>query len=101
MNKFGTKDRSETLVVPDDRTSSSSPTLAIVTLNYAIRGDSTRMDKISTRDNVRDALTKLSADASVEDAIVAAEVMWSPEDENDTLEPEVAYADFPQLVPLV
>lgn len=102
VNKFGSKDKSE---VGDDTQKSVngdlvSPTLAVVTLNYAIRGDSTRMTDIFTRDDLKSALSQISADASVADALVAAEVLWSPEDVTETLEPDVAYADFPQLVPI-
>jgi len=78
----------------------SSPTMAIVTLNFAIEGDSTMMPAVRTRDDLRRALKQISADAVVSDCLLTAEVLWSPEDSSETLSRDTVYADFPDLVPI-
>jgi uncharacterized membrane protein len=78
----------------------TAPTVAIVTINYAIEGDQTKMPKIRSRDDVRLALSRLAADAQVGECLLSAEVLWSPEEPFETLSRDEAYADFPNLVPI-
>jgi uncharacterized membrane protein len=98
VNKFGSQNK------PDSRKRSSdgeillSPTVAIVTINFAIEGDATKLPSIRTRDDLRHALFRISSDAQVADCLLTAEVLWSPEDSSETLSRESVYADYPDLV---
>jgi len=101
VNKFGSQNKPDARKAPsDDALAGFSTTMAICTLNFAIEGDSTRLPKISTRNDLRLALNQIAADAVVADCLVTAEVLWSPEDSSETLSKEEVYADFPQLVPI-
>lgn len=101
MNKFGSENRPDARKAhSDDDDASFSSTVAIVTLNFAIEGDSTQLPAIRTRDDLRLALKRISADALVSDCLLTAEVLWSPEDSTETLSKETVVADFPSLVPL-
>jgi uncharacterized membrane protein len=103
VNKFGSKDKSTTrrrTAGVDEVPGSPSPTLAIVTLNFAIDGDATNLPVIRSRNDLRTALSKISSDARVSDCLITAEILWSPEDPAETLSRETAYSDFPFLVPI-
>lgn len=98
MNKFGSQDKS---IVSSNKGSSTAPTVAIVTINYAIEGDATKLPStIRTRDDLRRALSRIAADAKVGDCLQSAEILWAPEDPTETLTRETAYADFPNLLPI-
>jgi uncharacterized membrane protein len=78
----------------------SSLTNAVVSIKLSIEGDSTRMPYISYRQNLRDALERIASDAQVEDCLVSAEILWSPEERNDRLTSDEIYASYPDLIPL-
>lgn len=78
----------------------SAPTTAIVTINFAMEGDSTVLPVIKSRDDVHSALSLIASDALVGDCLMTAEVLWSPEDITETLSREATYVDFPNLVPI-
>ena len=80
--------------------STAAPTTAIVTINFAMEGDSTVLPVIKSRDDLHSALLLISSDALVGDCLMTAEVLWSPEDISETLSRETTYADFPNLVPI-
>ena len=102
VNKFGSESKPDARKArsADDEISFSSPTMAIVTLNYAIEGDSTELPAIRSRDDLRLALKRIAADAVVSDCLLMAEVLWSPEDSSETLSRDTVYADFPNLIPI-
>lgn len=79
---------------------SSGLTNAVVSIQLSIEGDSTTMPSITYRQNLRDALERIAADAQVEDCLVSAEILWSPEEKNDRLTSEDIYASYPDLIPL-
>jgi uncharacterized membrane protein len=83
-----------------DCTSTAAPTIAIVTINFAMEGDSTILPVIRSRDDLHSALSLIASDALVGDCLMTAEVLWSPEDVSETLSREEMYADFPNLVPI-
>jgi uncharacterized membrane protein len=97
VNKFGSKSieakRSQEAPV-------SSPSVAIVTINFAMEGDSTALPKIGSRDDVHAALSMIASDALVGECLLTAEVLWSPEDPSETLTRESTIVDFPHLVPI-
>lgn len=55
---------------------------------------------IKKRSELRDVLYKISADAKVDDCLVAAEVLWTPDDDTDNMSEPDVYADYPTLFPL-
>jgi uncharacterized membrane protein len=86
------------VVAPAETT--TAPTVAIVTVNFAMEGDSTMLPIIQNRDDVHTALSLIASDALVGECLMTAEILWSPETTSDTLSKEAIYADFPNLVPI-
>ena len=76
-------------------------TCAVVSISLCIEGDSTKIPSIRSRQGLREALAKISADSQVDDCLVSAEVLWTPEERSDTLSQEDVYADYPNLYPLL
>jgi len=73
-------------------------TAAVVTILYQIEGDQTKMPAISSRADVRQALLRLAADAQVEECLLGAEVLWTPDGERDeSLTERDAAALYPEL----
>lgn len=80
----------------------SSATVALVTIHLAIEGNSLRaFDNIKSRKDLKDALSRISGDVQVEDCLLAAEVIWSPEDPTEQMTMEDIYSDFPSLYTLL
>jgi uncharacterized membrane protein len=99
VNNFGGNDnteRSSTAVDDPYRV-----TAAVVSINLAIEGDSTKFSKIKTRNELRAALSRVAADSQIEDCLLSAEILWTPEDRSETLSNQDVYADYPSLYPLV
>jgi uncharacterized membrane protein len=99
VNNFGGNDnteRSSTAVDDPYRA-----TAAVVSINLAIEGDSTKFSKIKTRNELRAALSRVAADSQIEDCLLSAEILWTPEDRSETLSNQDVYADYPSLYPLV
>ena len=88
----------------NDEASDSAPThqstKAAVTLNVVIEGDSTKFQKIRTRSQLREALSKISADSQVGACLVSGELMWTPEERSDYLTEEDLFVEYPSLYPL-
>ena len=84
----------------ESTTVTAAPTTAIVTINFAMEGDSTILPVIKSREDLQSALSLIASDALVGDCLMTAEVLWSPEDISETLSREATYADFPNLVPI-
>lgn len=99
VNKYGGIDRSD---LQRKRLNPDGPkaTSAVVSINIAIEGDSTKLPRIRDRRDVLDALAKLAADAQVEDCLLSAEILWSPDEPGEVLSANDIYADYPDLVPL-
>lgn len=99
MNNFGGKDNSE-----GSSTAIDDPyraTAAVVNINLAIEGDSTKFSKIKTRNELRAALSRVASDSQIEDCLLSAEILWTPEDRSETLSNQDVYADYPSLYPLI
>ena len=47
--------------------------------------------------DLRDAISQLAGDVTIEDNLIA-EVLWTPEDDNDTMDREDMFMNFPELV---
>lgn len=81
---------------------SSPATVALVNIHLAIEGNSLRaFDKIRSRSQLKEALLQISSDVLVDDCLLAAEVIWSPEDPSEQMTMEDIYADFPTLYTLI
>lgn len=72
-------------------------TVAVVTLNLAIDGDSTKLPQINSLQDVEQALRKIAADVKVDDCLQSAEILWTPEDRTETLTLKDVVADYPEL----
>lgn len=76
----------------------SSATVALINILLAIEGNSLRaFDKIKSRKQLQQALSRISSDSQVDDCLLAAEVIWSPEDPMEQMTMEDVYSDFPTL----
>lgn len=73
-------------------------TKAVITFVLAIQGDSTKISKISSLKNVEEALRKIASDSKVDDCLLSAEILWTPEDRSETLTREDLIADYPELI---
>ncbi|KAL3944126.1 MAG: hypothetical protein SGBAC_001810 [Bacillariaceae sp.] len=79
-------------------------TMAVVTLGLCIEGNSlsTRIPKqLRNRKDLKKALSQIASDVQTEDCLLSAEILWTPEEENDFLSERDIYADYPDLYPLL
>jgi len=79
-------------------------TMAVVTLGLCIEGNSlsTRIPKqVRNRKDLQNALSQIASDVQTEDCLLSAEILWTPEEENDFLSERDIYADYPDLYPLL
>jgi len=72
-------------------------TLAVVTLVLEIQGDSTKLDPIRSSGNVNDALARIASDVKVDDCLLSAEVLWTPQENTDVLTRRQVFEDYPEL----
>jgi uncharacterized membrane protein len=75
-------------------------TVAVVTINLCIEGDSTKVSKIRNHIELHSALSRIASDCQVDDCLLSAEVLWSPESRTERITSEEIYADYPTLFPL-
>merc|ERR1719354_1301901 len=69
----------------------------VVTLFIAIDGDSTKLPQINSISDLEKALTRLATDVKVDDCLRSAEILWTPDDQNDVLSEREVVADYPKL----
>ena len=79
------------------RTAPGQPTYMVATLVVLLRS-AQPLKRISQNGDLRDALQNLAAAVSVEDNLLAAEVLWTPEDTNDVMDRDELFLNFPELV---
>jgi uncharacterized membrane protein len=88
----------------------SKSTVALVQVTVAIEGNSLKKvfdgdqnsnSNIKTRKGLVEALTQLSSDVQVDDCLLSAEVIWSPQEQDDQLTMQDIYSDFPTLYTLL
>lgn len=72
-------------------------TSAVVTLVIAIDGDQTKLPQINSVRDLETALTKIATDVKVDDCLRSAEVLWTPDDDNDILSQRDVIVDYPKL----
>jgi uncharacterized membrane protein len=100
ISKFGGLDTSgdKRRAFSADETKNEKATMAVVTLVLSIQGDSTKLPtKIQSASDVENALRKIAADAKVDDCLIGAEILWTPEDRNEVLTRQDVVADYPEL----
>ncbi len=56
---------------------------------------------IKTRAQLRESLSRIAADAQVEDCLMAGEVLWAPEGTTEVMTEEEVLADYPDLMTIV
>jgi len=79
------------------RTAPGQPTYLVATVVVLLRSGSSLPD-VATAGDLRDAIQTLAADVSVEDNLLGAEVLWTPEDSNDVMDRDDMFLNFPELV---
>ena len=72
-------------------------TMAVVTLVLSIQGDSTKVPKIRSIADVEEALRKIASDVKVDDCLLGAEILWTPQDRSEVLSRMEVVADYPEL----
>ncbi|KAL3770407.1 hypothetical protein ACHAW5_002324 [Stephanodiscus triporus] len=85
--------------IPEDD-SAGKATVAVVTILMLIDGDSTSRAMPSRIGSVRDveeALSRIAADAKADDCLRSAEILWTPEERDETLTMREVLADYPSL----
>ena len=79
------------------RTAPGQPTYMVATLVVLLRSG-TALPEISRASDLREALQTLAAEVSVEDNLLGAELLWTPEDANDVMDRDDMFLNFPELV---
>lgn len=79
------------------RSAPGQPTYLVATIVVLLRSGSSLPDIASSSD-LRDAIQSLAAEVSVEDNLLGAELLWTPEDGNDVMDRDQMFLDFPELV---
>ena len=82
---------------PTASATAGQATMAVVTLLIEIDGDSTQLPNVSSMASVEDALRKIASDARVGECLQSAEILWTPEDRNESLSARDVVADYPEL----
>jgi len=82
-------------------TMNGNATLALVQIHLVIEGNSMKnfgQRKVETRNSLKEALVQLSGDVNaVADCVVAGEVLWAPQQEQEVITEEDIYANYPTL----
>uniref|UniRef100_A0A7S0QBA5 DUF1517 domain-containing protein n=1 Tax=Coccolithus braarudii TaxID=221442 RepID=A0A7S0QBA5_9EUKA len=81
------------------RTSAGEATYMVATLVVLLRNGS-ELPEVTGVNELREAISQLAADVSIEDNLIAAEVLWTPEDPNDVMDRDDMFLNFPELVTL-
>jgi len=81
------------------RTMAGQPTYMVATLVVLLRSGQ-ELPGISGVGDLREAVAQLASTVSVEDNLIAAEVLWTPEDTNDVMDRDDMFLNFPELVTL-
>ena len=96
ISKYGGVDYSQQ--DGDDRLEiTGEATVAVVTILFAIDGDSTKLPIINSPQDLQKALTMIASDVKVDDCLRSAEVLWTPQDSRDTLSETDVIVDYPEL----
>lgn len=102
ISKYGGVDYSQDTSVPisssiEGDAYSSKATAVVVTIIFSIDGDSTKLPVINSVSDMEQALIRIASDVKVGDCLRSAEVLWTPQDSNDTLSARDVIVDYPEL----
>lgn len=75
----------------------SKATMAVVTLVLSIDGDSTKVPRITSIEDVEESLRKIASDSKMDDCLQSVEILWTPEERSETLTLKDVIADYPTL----
>jgi uncharacterized membrane protein len=75
----------------------SQATMAVVTLVLSIDGDSTKVPRITSLEDVEESLRKIASDSKMDDCLQSVEILWTPEERSETLALKDVIADYPTL----
>ncbi len=78
------------------RAAPGQPTYMVATLVVLLRSGNS-LPEITSVTSLRDAISQLAAEVTVEDNLLGAELLWTPEDSNDVLERDDMFMNFPEL----
>jgi uncharacterized membrane protein len=97
VNVIANTDRSDARGAEGKLEDIGRSTVAVVTLILALEGAT--LPQVKDIKTLREALTTLGSISST-DSLMAAEVMWTPEEEYDSLTPQEVNLEYPALIPL-
>lgn len=98
VNKVRGQDKSEARGAEGAVDDIGKPTVAVVTLVLATQGR--ELAPVKDVASLRSCLSTLGSDALDNDSLLAAEVMWTPEEPWETVTPDEVVLDYPTLIPL-
>ena len=79
------------------RDAPGQPTYLVATLVVLLR-KGRALPEISSTSDLREAIQQLASEVAVEDNLIGAEVLWTPEDNNDVMDRDDMFLNFPELV---
>lgn len=100
VNKFGGIDNasSQPLEEVTSNNDEGARTSAIVTILLSIEGNKTKpRERMNCWQDLWDGIHLISADAKVDDCLLSAEILWTPEDRSDSINRRDIAADYPDL----
>mmetsp|Transcript_22799 Transcript_22799/g.33433 ORF Transcript_22799/g.33433 Transcript_22799/m.33433 type:complete len:267 (+) Transcript_22799:50-850(+) len=99
INLVAGRDKSKERSEESDINSIGKPTVAIVTIIVALEGK--ELPKVTDMKSMRKCLTMLGgSDVMGSSALLASEVMWTPEEPWEVLDKNDLYLEYPELMPL-
>lgn len=100
VSKYGGVDYSMTNTDTPTSPYSAKATVAVVTIVLHIDGDSTSKQlssKVNSIRDVEDALSKIAADSKVDDCLRGVEILWTPQERDETLTMRDVFADYSDM----
>lgn len=103
FNNQATKERSKferentRLFDHEQQERGSKATMAVVTLILSIDGDSTKVPRIGSLQDVEESLRNIASDSKMDDCLQSVEILWTPEERSETLLLKDVIADYPTL----
>mmetsp|Transcript_31070 Transcript_31070/g.39937 ORF Transcript_31070/g.39937 Transcript_31070/m.39937 type:complete len:458 (+) Transcript_31070:93-1466(+) len=100
VSKYGGVDYSDARIQTKPSDNSAKATVAVVTIVMMIDGDSTSKQlsgRVNSIRDVEDALSRIAADSKADSCLRGAEILWTPEERDETLTMREVFADYPGL----
>ena len=100
VSKFGGVDYSDGGRYQAESSKYDKATVAVVTIVLLIDGDSTSKalsSKVNSIRDVEDALSRIASDSKADNCLRGAEILWTPEERDDTLTMRDVFADYSSL----